>query len=144
MPTKDEYSQLVKANSPNSPLWKNMVAAFIAGGIICALGQGLYNLFENVAKLPKDEASVWTSVSLIFLGALLTALGLYNRLAAHAGAGTLIPITGFANSVASPAIEFKSEGIISGMCCKMFVIAGPIIVVATVGSVLYGLVLLFI
>ncbi len=139
--TNSEYARLVKEMSPNSPLAKNMLKAFIAGGIICTIGQIIYNGWSS-AGLNEKFASGATSVSMVFLGALLTGLGIYDTLAKFGGAGTLVPITGFAHSVVSPALEFKSEGLIAGMSAKMFVIAGPVIVFGLAASVLYGLILI--
>ena len=119
---------------------KNMIWAFCVGGAICAAGQGLLNLYQN-AGLNEEAAGTATSVTLIFLAAIFTGLGLFDRLAKHAGAGTLVPITGFANAVVSPALEYKSEGFITGTAVKMFTIAGPVIVYGTLASVVYGIVL---
>lgn len=132
-----EYGDFVKKHSPNSKLGKDMLMAFIFGGIICAIGQGINNFYSGIG-LDKTMAGSATSVTLIFLGALLTGLGLYDKIAKHAGAGTLVPITGFANSIASPAIEFKSEGYVMGMSGKMFSIAGPVLVFGISASVIYG------
>ncbi len=136
---KEEYSKLVKEKSPNSPVVINCMKAFLAGGLICLLGQGLTTLYKNM-NIPEPDAKTLTSVSLVFLGVLLTVLGLYDRIAKHAGAGTLLPITGFANSIAAPAIEFRSEGFILGVGAKIFSIAGPVIAYGTLASVIYGFV----
>ena len=140
--SRQQYTQLYKELSPNSPTLRNLPAAFCTGGAICALGQGLLTLYLRLG-LDKTAASGAVSITLIFLGVTLTALGLFEKLARFAGAGTLVPITGFANSVASPALEFKTEGFILGTCVKMFTIAGPVIVCGTAASVLYGLALWF-
>ena len=140
---KKEYSKIVKKNSPNSKSGINCLKAFLTGGAICALGQGLTDLYTSLG-LGRDDAGTLCSVSLIFLGVLLTALHIYDNIAKHAGAGTLVPITGFANAMASPAIEFKSEGLITGLGAKMFVIAGPVIVYGVISAVLYGAVLFLI
>lgn len=139
MMKKQEYSQLVKEKSPNSPVFMNCMKAFLIGGLICLLGQGLTNLYTYLGVAEKD-AKTLTSVTLVFLGVLLTTLDIYGKIAKHAGAGTLLPITGFANSVAAPAIEFKSEGYILGVGAKIFSIAGPVIVYGTVASVVYGVI----
>ena len=139
MISKEEYSKLVKEKSPKSPLLSDMLRAFLFGGLICTLGQGFINLYQYTG-LDEKTAGTLCSVSLIFLSALLTALGVFPKLAKYAGAGTLLPITGFANSVVSPAIEFRSEGFILGVGAKMFTIAGPVIVYGTVASVVYGLI----
>ncbi len=140
MITPKEYDRMVKKASPNSKCFKNCAKAFLIGGAICALGQGLTNLFLFLG-LGEENSKTLTSVSLIFLGILLTAIGVYDKIARHAGAGTLVPITGFANAVSSPAIEFKAEGFISGLGAKMFIIAGPVIVYGVTASVLYGAIL---
>ena len=138
--SNEEYAQLVKARSPNSPLWKDMLRAFAAGGLICCVGQALTALFGSLG-LGKEDASAAVSVTMVFLGVALTALGVYDRIAKFAGAGTLVPITGFANSVSSPAMEFKAEGYIAGLAAKMFVIAGPVIVYGVTASIVYGMIL---
>ena len=138
--TNGEYRKYVAGRCPPSPLGRDMLRAFFSGGLICAAGQGILTLW-GLAGLEEETAAGATSVTLVFLGALLTGLGVYDRLARFCGAGTLVPITGFANSIASPALEFKSEGVITGMMVKMFTIAGPVIVCGTVASAVYGLVL---
>ena len=135
--TKKEYNRYVADLAPKSPLAKDLVCSFCIGGLICALGQLILNGWK-LAGLDADSAGTATSVSLIFISAVLTGLSI----AKVAGAGTIVPITGFANSVVSPAIEFKAEGFITGMAAKMFVIAGPVIVYGTVASVVYGLILM--
>lgn len=137
--TDREYADYVRKLSPRSPLGKDCVWAFAVGGLICTLGQALNNLYQWLG-LGEKPAGLAVSVTLVFLSALATGLNVYDDLAKHAGAGTLVPITGFANSVVSPAMEFKSEGIVTGMAAKMFVIAGPVIVFGTVASVIYGLI----
>lgn len=141
--TQQEYNNYVKTVSGQSKLGRNMLRAFVVGGLICVVGQLFLNLYTN-AGMDRDAAATATSVTMIFWGALLTSLNLYDDLAKLGGAGTLIPITGFANSIVSPAMEFKSEGLVLGMASKMFVIAGPVLVYGIVTSVLYGLVLLLI
>ncbi len=136
-----EYNAYVKSLAPRSPIVKDTALAFVTGGAICALGQLLQNGFLSLG-LEKADAGTAASICLVFLSALLTGLNLYNSLARFAGAGTLVPITGFANSVVSPAIDFKAEGIITGMAAKMFIIAGPVIVFGTLASVVYGAVLM--
>ena len=132
-----EYAKLVKKKSPASSYFKDTLWAFFAGGVVCALGQGLVNLYLTLGVSEKDSKTL-CSVSLIALGVLLTVFGVYDKIAKHAGAGTLVPITGFANSIAAPAIEFKTEGFILGVGAKMFTIAGPVIVYGTLASVVYG------
>ena len=136
-----EYQAYVKGMQKKSPLLKDMALAFVIGGSICVVGQLIQTGW--LMLLPRDDASSATSISLVFLSALFTGLNLYNKLARFGGAGTLVPITGFANSVVSPAIDFKSEGFITGMAAKMFTVAGPVIVFGTLASVLYGVVLMF-
>jgi stage V sporulation protein AC len=128
--------------SPPTKWGKNMVMAFLIGGGICTLGQAILHLFMLIGMSQK-EAGTFVSITLIFLSALLTALRVYDDLAKHAGAGTLVPITGFANSIVSPAMEFKNEGYILGIGGKMFVIAGPVLVYGTAASILYGLIVWF-
>jgi len=136
---KKEYSKLVKKNSPKSHVFLDTLKAFLSGGAICALGQGLVTLYTNLGTEEKD-AKTLCSLSLVLLGVTLTILGVYDKFAKHAGAGTLVPITGFANSIAAPAIEFKTEGFILGVGAKIFTIAGPVIVYGTVASVVYGII----
>ncbi len=136
-----EYQEYVKKMQPPSPMGKNMAVAFAVGGGICVLGQLIMNLCLALGS-SKEDAAVWTAVALVFLSALFTGLGLYHKLARFAGAGTLVPITGFANSVAAPAIDFKSEGFVTGTAVKMFSIAGPVIVYGTAASAVYGIILM--
>ena len=138
--TKQEYSEMAKKASPNSKLLLNCVKAFLIGGLICTLGQGLTDIYSKALGMKMDDARTLTSVSLVFLGGLLTSIGIYDNIAKHGGAGTLVPITGFANSIVSPAIEFKSEGFILGLGAKMFVIAGPVLVYGITASVIYGII----
>ena len=138
--TNQEYGAYVNSKSKPSPLWKNLVWAFLVGGLICTAGQGLLNLFRYLG-MNENGASTAVSVTLIFLAALFTGLGLFDKLAKRAGAGTLVPITGFANAMVSPALEFKSEGLIMGMSAKMFTIAGPVLVFGISASILYGIIL---
>ena len=135
-----EYQEYVQRLAQPSPLGKNMALAFLIGGAICTLGQLVQNGWM-AAGAGKLEAGTLTSVTMIFLSVLLTGLNLYNKLARFGGAGTLVPITGFANAVASPAIDFKSEGLITGMGAKMFIVAGPVIVYGGAASALYGVIL---
>ena len=136
-----EYKRLADRLAPKSNTPLNCLKAFLIGGGICALGQGLKQLYLSLGT-GEDPAGLLTSVSLIFLSALLTGLGLYDDIAKHGGAGTLVPITGFANSVAAPAVEFQTEGWVTGLAVKMFTIAGPVIVYGTLASVAYGVVLM--
>lgn len=138
--TNQEYDKLVQKHSHKSPLLKDCIMAFLTGGFICSIGQGFMNIYKRYG-LSKDDAATLVSVTLIFIGVLLTFLGLYDNIAKHAGAGTLVPITGFANSISAPAIEFKSEGFILGLGVKMFVIAGPVLVYGISSSIICGLIL---
>ena len=138
--TNKEYGKYVNAKSTPSPMGKNLIWAFVTGGLICTAGQGLMNLFRTWG-MSESGAGTSVSVVLIFLAALFTGLGLFDRLAKHAGAGTLVPITGFANAMVSPALEFKSEGFITGTAAKLFIIAGPVLVFGISASVIYGLIL---
>ena len=138
--TNDEYRDYSRRHAPRSPVLKNILNAFWTGGLICCLGQLLFGLYA-AAGLAEQAAGTAESITLVFIGALLTGLGVYDDIAKLAGAGTLVPITGFANSVAAPALEFKTEGFITGTAAKMFVIAGPVIVYGISASVVYGLVL---
>lgn len=135
--TEKEYGELVKKLSPKSPIWKDCLCAFVIGGLICTLGQVFMNVYEALG-LNKTDTGTATCISLIFLSALLTGLSLYDNIAKFAGAGTLVPITGFANSITAPAVEFKTEGFILGVGAKMFTIAGPVIVYGVSASVVYG------
>ena len=137
--TEKEYAALLKDMAPKSPIWKDCLFAFCIGGLICALGQGILNGYLTLG-LGKEDAGCAMSMTLVFLSALLTGLSLYDNIAKYAGAGTLVPITGFANAVAAPAVEFKTEGFILGVGAKMFTIAGPVIVYGVSASVVYGLI----
>ena len=139
--TPKEYQKYVKAKSAKSPIWKNTAFAFVIGGIICMIGQLIQNGWGGLG-LGKEDAETATSCTLVFLSALLTGLNVYHRIARYGGAGTLVPITGFANAVVSPAIDFRSEGFVTGMAAKMFQVAGPVIVFGTCASVIYGAVLM--
>ena len=138
--TNDAYAQMTKKASPPTKSYKTIPMAFLIGGIICVLGEGLINLFLKMG-MDKDTAFPAASITLVFLAALCTGLNVYDKIARHGGAGTLVPITGFANAVASPALEFKSEGYILGIGAKMFTIAGPVIVYGIAAGAVYGLIL---
>ena len=139
--TPQEYQQYVRRRAKPSPIVKDTALAFAVGGLICVLGQVIQNGW-GAAGLSQEDAGTATSCTLVFLSALLTGLNLYNKIARFGGAGTLVPITGFANAVVSPAIDFKSEGFITGMAAKMFTVAGPVIVFGTLASVIYGIILM--
>ena len=137
------YIAYVHSFDPPTKHFKNCFRAFMMGGLICCVGQCFRVLFEKILMLNGDELSAAVSIALIFLGTLLTGLGVYDRLGKNAGAGSIVPITGFANSVASPAIEFKTEGYVYGMAAKMFIVAGPIIVYGVLAGSVVGLIYLF-
>ena len=136
--SKQRYQKLVDDISPKSRTFTNCLKAFAVGGLICDLGQLFQNTFKSMG-MNKDTAGIYTSMTMIFLGVLFTGIGWYEKLGKHAGAGTVVPITGFANSVAAPAIEYKNEGMVLGMAAKMFTLAGPVIVYGTLSSILVGL-----
>lgn len=138
-PTQKEYQEMTNKASPNSKIFKNVSFAFLIGGAICTIGQILTTLYVNTG-LSIEDARAAVSVTLVGIGALLTALHLYDNIAKVAGAGSLVPITGFSNAIVSPAIEFKSEGFIMGIGAKMFVIAGPVLVYGITASVIYGII----
>lgn len=138
--TKEEYAKMLDRTAPPSHLLIDMLWAFVIGGLICTVGQ-LVSDFYKGRGLDESGVSAATAITMVFLGALLTGLHLYDKLAKKAGAGTLVPITGFANSIVSPAMEFKSEGLILGLGAKLFAIAGPVLVYGISASILYGLVL---
>ena len=139
--TNQEYDKMVGKASPASPKLKDFIWAFVVGGLICTLGQLLHDLF-GLAGMNETQVKAAVPVTLIFLAALATGLRLFDKLAKHAGAGTLVPITGFANAIVSPAMEFKAEGYVLGIGAKMFTIAGPVLVYGITASVIYGLFLI--
>lgn len=138
--TNKEYQKYVSGKAKASPIWKNMAWAFVVGGLICTLGQGLLNFYKHMG-LSEESAGTAVSMTLIFAAALLTGLGIFDNLAKRAGAGTLVPITGFANAMVSPALEFKSEGFVTGTGAKLFTVAGPVLVFGISASILYGILL---
>jgi len=135
--TAAEYGEMVKAHAPNSSLVRDLSGAFVVGGLICTLGELISESWKWTG-LDQDAAASATAITLVFLGALLTGLGIYDKIAKIAGAGTLVPITGFSNAVASPAMEFRSEGLVLGLGAKLFIIAGPVLVYGIGASVIYG------
>lgn len=137
--TERQYGQLVQQMSPKSPMGKDCLNAFLVGGLICTVGQVFVNLYTGLG-LEKQAAGTLASMTLVAISALLTGLSLYDDIAKFAGAGTLVPITGFANAISAPAVEFKTEGFILGVGAKMFTIAGPVIVYGVSASVVYGLI----
>ncbi len=145
---KKNYAKLADARAGKSPILKNCFNAFWVGGLICTFAEGLKNLYINVLEMAKSNAATLTSVTLVFLAALISGIGWFDKIAKMAGAGTLVPITGFANAVVSPAIDSKSEGLVLGVGAKIFTIAGPVLLYGTLAGAVYGviyyIVLLFI
>lgn len=136
---REEYQKYIKQNSPKSPMLRTLVWAFIVGGIICCIGEGIGDIIKLIfADMDDKRVAIWESCIMIFLGSFFTAIGLYDKLGHFAGGGSIVPITGFANSVVSPAMEYNREGVFFGVCAKMFVIAGPIIVFGVVASFVVG------
>ena len=142
--TEKEYQRRVNELLPRSQTGLMCLKAFLVGGLICCLGQLISDLGKLYLHLDKEQAGALCSISLIFLAGLLTALGVFDKIAAFAGAGTVVPITGFANSIVAPAMEFRSEGLVTGTAAKLFQIAGPVLVYGIGSSVVYGLILYFI
>lgn len=140
----EKYQAYVKAKTPKTKSFPTLIYAYLVGGLICMLGQGIYDsLLAIFPTMTTEEANAWMLIGLIFLASLLTGLGVYDRIGIFAGAGSVVPITGFSNSIASPAIEYKKEGIIYGLCVKMFSIAGPVIVNGLAVSIIIGIIYLF-
>ena len=137
---KKDYDKYVKSVSPKSPLIKDCLWAFFVGGAICVLGQGLLDLYKNFLSMDERDAGTLCAVSLVFLAAALTGAGIFDNVARHAGAGTLVPITGFANAVVSPAIDSRSEGLVLGVGAKIFTVAGPVLLYGTLSGTLYGVI----
>lgn len=137
--SKEDYGRMTKSYSPKSPVLKDCIKAFLTGGLICSFGQGLAMIFMRM-KFSEDDSRAIAMVIIIAITAILTGLGVFDKIAKHAGAGTMVPITGFANSMVSPALEFKSEGRITGTAAQMFSIAGPVIVFGCSSAALYGLI----
>lgn len=135
---KQKYNEYLQKITPDSPIVKDCILAFVVGGLICCVGQGISQLLGN--WLHKEEVRLWLPIIMVFLGALFTALGVYDKLGKYAGGGSIIPITGFSNSITSAAMEFKQEGWILGLGAKIFTIAGPVIAYGTVASVIYGVI----
>ena len=138
--SKETYKKYAAARAPKSPILKNCLRAFLMGGLICTLGQGLNALYTGVCGMDKADAGTLTACTLVLIAAVLTGLGVFDRIAKFAGAGTLVPITGFANAVVSPAIDGKSEGLILGVGAKIFSVAGPVLLYGTLAGTVYGVV----
>ncbi|MDO5388893.1 MAG: stage V sporulation protein AC [Clostridia bacterium] len=141
--TKEEYGNMVKKASPDSPIFLNCIRAFLVGGLICCIGQLITNVC-NVFGLSTEDSGTYTSIILVAVASLLTGLGLYSKLGKFAGAGSVVPITGFSNSVTAPAIEFKKEGFILGLGAKIFIVAGPVILYGVLTSIVVGLIYYFV
>ena len=137
--TNQEYSDYLNKKSPDSPIVKDVIWAFVVGGIICTIGQVFSEIYKHFLGLDEEAVKTAVPITMIFLGALLTGLNVYHKIAKHAGAGTIVPITGFANAIVSPAMEFKREGWVLGLAAKMFVIAGPVLVYGISSSIVFGL-----
>ena len=135
-----DYLNYIDKTAPKSPMLKNIALAFVIGGLICVIGQLIGDFYKKICGLDSDSAKTAVSVTMVFLGALLTGLDIYPKIAKYAGAGTIVPITGFANSITSPAMEFKREGLVLGMSAKMFVVAGPVLVYGITSSVVVGII----
>jgi stage V sporulation protein AC len=141
--SQKKYDRMVKEASPNSPLFTNCIKAFCVGGLICAIGQFITNRLLAL-NFSKEAAGMYTSVALVFASTLLTGLGVYDNIGKFAGAGTAVPITGFANSVAAPAVEFKKEGFILGVGAKIFLVAGPVLLYGSLASAIVGIIYYFV
>ncbi len=136
---KETYKKYAKSRARSSPLWKDMFFAFLVGGAICAFAEGIYNLYLYI-NIEEESVRTLVPVTIVFLASLATGIGIFDNLAKFAGAGTLVPITGFSNAVISPALDDKSEGLVMGVGAKMFTIAGPVIVYGVIASVIYGVI----
>ena len=139
--SKQTYARFADAHAPRSPILKNCLFAFLVGGTICTLGQILRDVFQNVCSFDEETAGTLTSGSLILIAVVLTAFGIFDKIAKHAGAGTLVPITGFANAVVSPAIDSRAEGLVLGVGAKIFTVAGPVLLYGTLAGFVYGVIL---
>ena len=139
---KNAYVLMTEDMLPKTHILRDCIIAFLVGGAICCIGQMFFDLYTNVCKLEEEVVKALVPATMVFLGAFFTGIGIYDDLGKFAGAGSVIPITGFANAVVSPAIDFKSEGFVTGMAARMFQVAGPVIVFGTLASVLYGVVLM--
>lgn len=137
---KKRYKKFAQAHAPKSPTIKNCLKAFLFGGSICAIAEGFTNIYVNFMGLERESAGTLTSVTLILIAVILTAVGIFDKIAKHAGAGTLVPITGFANSVVSPAIDSKAEGYVLGVGAKIFTVAGPVLLYGTLAGAIYGVI----
>lgn len=141
--SKETYKKYAKAHAPRSPMGKNCLNAFLIGGLICAIGQGFRDVYFLLLGMSEDDAALLSSVTLVLISVILTSIGIFDEIAKVAGAGTLVPITGFANAVVSPAIDSKSEGFILGVGAKIFTIAGPVLLYGILSGAIYGVVYYF-
>ena len=141
---KKTYKKFAQAHAPRSPMGKNCLNAFLIGGFICAMGQGFNDIYHLALGMSKDDAGLLSSVTLVFIAIVLTAVGVFDEIAKVAGAGTLVPITGFANAVVSPAIDSKSEGLVLGVGAKIFTVAGPVLLYGILSGAIYGVIYFFI
>ena len=137
---KKVYKKFADAHAPRSPIGKNCLNAFLIGGLVCTIGQGLNDFYQYVCGMQQEDASTLGAITLVFVAVVLTAFGVFNDIAKVAGAGTLVPITGFANSVVSPAIDSKSEGLILGIGAKIFTVAGPVLLYGILSGAIYGVI----
>ena len=138
--SKETYKKYAEARAPKSPTMKNCIRAFLAGGFICTLGQGLRDIYTKLLGMSQEDGGTLTAITLVFAAVFLTGLGIFDRIAKFAGAGTLVPITGFANAVASPAIDSRSEGWVLGVGAKIFTVAGPVLLYGTLAGAVYGVI----
>ena len=138
--SRETYKKYADARAPQSPVVKDCIHAFLVGGLICCLGQGLTDVYTRLCGMPKEDAGTLTAATLVLIAAVLTGLGIFDRIAKFAGAGTLVPITGFANAVVSPAIDSHSEGLILGVGAKIFTVAGPVLLYGTLAGSIYGVI----
>lgn len=138
--SKETYAKFADAHAPRSPILKNCLCAFLVGGTICTMGQALRDIFQNLCSFDEETAGTLTSASLILIAVIFTALGIFDKIAKHAGAGTLVPITGFANAVVSPAIDSRAEGLVLGVGAKIFAVAGPVLLYGTLAGFVYGVI----
>ena len=138
--TKETYKKYADARAPRSPIVKDCLRAFLVGGLICCIGQALTDIYTKLCGMEKQDAGTLTAATLVLAAAILTGLGVFDRIAKFAGAGTLVPITGFANAVVSPAIDSKSEGLILGVGAKIFTVAGPVLLYGTLAGAVYGVI----
>lgn len=141
---RESYKKYAESMSPRSPVFKNSLRAFLVGGLICSVGEGLLTIYGDVLELTDRESGIMCAVTLVFVAALLTGVGIFDNIARWAGAGTLVPITGFANAVASSAMDSRSEGLVLGVGAKIFTVAGPVLLYGTLAGTVYGVIYFFV